>query len=185
MKIYTKTGDDGDTGLFGGGRVGKEDSRVEAYGQVDELNSVLGMARAEGLGTMDALAQTLQDQLFTIGALLATPRDSKAAAHVPHVREEWITDMEKAIDQMDTELQPLTAFILPGGTRAAATLHLARTVCRRVERRVVPLYRLGTVEPLVVVFLNRLSDLLFSMARYANYKAGVRDVPWVAPKTSP
>lgn len=183
MKIYTKTGDDGDTGLFGGGRVSKDDSRVDAYGEVDELNSVIGLARAEGLGSMDALAQSLQDQLFTIGALLATPRDSKAATHVPHVRESWILDMEKAIDAMDLELQPLTAFILPGGTKAASQLHVARTVCRRVERRVVPLHRLGTVEATVVVYLNRLSDLLFSMARYANHKAGVKDVPWIAPKS--
>lgn len=181
MKIYTKTGDDGDTGLFGGGRVGKEDDRVEAYGEVDELNSVIGLARAEGLGTMDALAQSLQDQLFTIGALLATPRDSKAAGQVPQVQEGWITAMENAIDTFDLELAPLTAFILPGGTKAASALHLARTVCRRVERRVVPLYRHGWTEQSVVIYLNRLSDLLFSMARYANLKSGVKDVPWVSP----
>ena len=100
MKIYTKTGDTGDTGLFGGGRVGKEDSRVEAYGQVDELNSVLGMARAEGLGTLDPLVESLQSQLFTIGALLATPRESQAAAHVAHVQESWITAMERAIEDL-------------------------------------------------------------------------------------
>jgi cob(I)alamin adenosyltransferase len=184
MKIYTKTGDNGDTGLFGGGRVGKEDSRVEAYGQVDELNSVLGMARAEGLGTLDPLVEAIQSQLFTIGALLATPRESQAAAHVAHVQESWITAMEKAIDSYDLELAPLTAFILPGGSKAASCLHLARTVCRRTERHVVPLFRHGVVEGAVIVYLNRLSDLLFAMARYANFKAGVKDVPWVAPKAS-
>ncbi len=184
MKIYTKTGDDGDTALFGGGRVHKDDSRVEAYGQIDELNSVLGMARAEGLGTLDPLAQALQDQLFTIGSLLATPQDSKAAAHIPQVQEAWITAMEHAMDSYDLELAPLTAFILPGGSKAAAALHLARTVCRRAERHVVPMHRAGLVDKHVEVYLNRLSDLLFSMARYANFKAGVKDVPWVAPKSA-
>lgn len=182
MKIYTKTGDGGDTGLFGGGRVGKDDPRVEAYGQVDELNSVLGLARAEGLGTLDALAQSLQAQLFTVGSVLATPHDSKAATHIPQVQAAWITAMEQAIDAYDLELAPLTAFILPGGSKAASVLHLARTVCRRAERCVVPLHRQGLVEAQIVVYLNRLSDLLFAMARYANFKAGVKDVPWVAPK---
>lgn len=184
MKIYTKTGDAGDTGLFGGGRVGKDDRRVEAYGQVDELNSVLGVARAEGLGKLDPLAQSLQDQLFTVGSILATPKDSKAAAHIPQVQGAWITAMEDAIDSYDLELAPLTAFILPGGSKAASALHLARTVCRRAERHVVPLFRDGLVDAQVVVFLNRLSDLLFAMARYANFLAGVKDVPWVAPKSS-
>jgi len=182
MKIYTKTGDDGDTALFGGGRVHKDDPRVEAYGQVDELNSVLGLARAEGLGTLDALAQQLQDQLFTIGSLLATPQDSKAASHIPRVQDSWVKAMEDAIDSYDLELAPLTSFILPGGSKAAAMLHLARTVCRRAERDVVPLHRAGLVDKHVEVYLNRLSDLLFAMARYANHKAGVKDVPWVAPK---
>lgn len=184
MKIYTKTGDTGDTGLFGGGRVGKDDARVDAYGEVDELNSVLGVARAEGLGKLDALAQSLQDQLFTVGSILATPHDSKAAAHIPRVQESWIAAMEQAIDSYDLELAPLTAFILPGGSKPAAALHLARTVCRRAERKVVPLFRQGLVEAPVVVFLNRLSDLLFAMARYANFQVGVKDVPWVAPKAS-
>jgi cob(I)alamin adenosyltransferase len=182
--IYTKTGDGGDTSLFGGGRVGKEDHRVEAYGEVDELNSALGLARAEGLGAMDVLAAALQAQLFTLGAVLATPLGSKAAQHIPVVRGEWVTAMEQAIDAFDTELPGLTSFVLPGGTRAAAALHLARTVCRRSERRVVPLMRAGAVGPEVVVYLNRLSDLLFTMARAANFRAGVGDTPWVAPKDS-
>ncbi len=182
MKIYTKTGDSGDTSLFGGGRVGKEDVRVEAYGQVDELNAFLGLARAEGLGAMDALAQSLQDQLFTVGAMLATPAGSKAEKSIPKARAEWVTAMEEAIDRFDTELPPLTTFILPAGTKAAALLHVARTVCRRCERHVVPLVRNGKVPPEVVVYLNRLSDLLFTMARVANHRASVKDTPWVAPK---
>jgi len=182
MKIYTKTGDSGDTGLFGGGRVGKEDPRVEAYGQVDELNAVLGLARAEGLGAMDGLAQALQSQLFTVGSILATPAGSKASKSIPVMQESWVADMEKAIDGFDTELPALTTFILPGGTKAAAALHVARTVCRRAERHVVPLMRAGKVEPLVVVFLNRLSDLLFTMARVANHRANVADTPWTSSK---
>lgn len=182
MKIYTKTGDGGDTGLFGGGRVGKEDPRVEAYGQVDELNAALGLARAEGLGAMDPLAQALQDQLFTLGSVLATPAGSKAAKHIPVMQPEWVTAMEQAIDGFDAELKPLTTFILPGGTKAAAALHLARTVCRRTERRVIPLVRADKCGTDVVVYLNRLSDLLFTMARVANHRAGVADTPWTAPK---
>lgn len=184
MKIYTKTGDAGETGLFGGGRVSKNDPRVGAYGEVDELNSVLGIARAEGLGKLDPLAQSLQDQLFTVGSILATPKDSKAAAHIPQVHDSWITAMEQAIDSYDLELAPLTAFILPGGSKQAAALHLARTVCRRAERSVVPLFQQGLVDGKVIVFLNRLSDLLFAMARYANFLAGVKDVPWVPPRNS-
>jgi len=182
--IYTKTGDTGDTSLFGGGRVGKEDERVEAYGQVDELNAVLGAARAEGLGPMDALTGELQNQLFTVGAVLATPAGSKAAAQIPKVDPAWTTAMEQAIDAFDTEIPPLSQFILPAGTKAAAALHLARTVCRRTERRVVPLLRAGKVGAEVIVYLNRLSDLLFTMARVANFRAGVKDVPWVQPPKS-
>jgi cob(I)alamin adenosyltransferase len=182
MKIYTKTGDTGDTGLFGGARVGKDDLRVEAYGQVDELNAVLGLARAQGLGAMDSLAEALQTQLFTIGAILATPPDSKASKAIPTMHDSWISDLEQAIDGFDNELKALTSFILPGGTPAAATLHLARTVCRRAERRVVPLLRAAIVDAQVVVYLNRMSDLLFTMARVANHRAQVADVPWVAAK---
>jgi cob(I)alamin adenosyltransferase len=182
-KIYTKTGDGGDTAMFGGIRVGKDDTRVEAYGQVDELNAVMGLARAEGLGQMDALMEALQGQLFTLGSILATPAGSKAAKALPPLRPEWVTDMERAIDQFDVELPPLTTFILPGGTKAAVALHLARTVCRRSERRVVPLVRSGKIEPDAVVYLNRLSDLLFTMARVANHRANVKDTQWVSPKS--
>lgn len=178
MKIYTKTGDGGDTALFGGGRIGKEDTRVEAYGQVDELNACLGVARSEGIDSLQPLLQTLQDQLFTLGSVLATPAGSKAEKVIPKIKAEWVTDMEKAIDGFDEQLAPLTSFILPGGCKAASALHMARTVCRRAERRVVPLLREGKIGPEVVIYLNRLSDLLFTMARYANFKCGVTDVPW-------
>lgn len=181
--IYTKTGDGGDTALFGGGRVGKEDVRVDAYGQVDELNAAIGVARAEGLGEMDALAGRIQDQLFTVGAVLATPAGTKAALALPPIKPEWATEMERAIDAFDQEIPKLQTFILPGGTKAAAALHLARTVCRRCERRVVPLFRSGKVDDKVIVYLNRLSDLLFTMARVANHRAKVADVPWAPAKS--
>lgn len=181
-RIYTKTGDGGETALFGGGRVGKDDTRVEAYGQVDELNAVLGLAQAEGAGGLEPLLTALQTQLFTVGSILATPAGSKASKFLPPMSPSWVTDMEKAIDGFDAELPPLTTFILPGGTRLAALLHLARTVCRRSERRVVPLMRAGKVDAEVVVYLNRLSDLLFTMARVANHRAQVKDTPWVSPK---
>jgi cob(I)alamin adenosyltransferase len=182
MKIYTKTGDGGDTGLFGAGRVPKDDVRVEAYGEVDELNSCLGVARAQDLGPMDALAQNLQEQLFTVGAILATPQGTKAAATLAPIQESWVTDMEHAIDGFDEKLQPLQTFVLPGGSKAASALHLCRCVCRRAERRAVPLMRSGKIEPIVVVYLNRLSDLLFTMSRYANLIEGVKDIPWLPPK---
>ncbi|MFL5318651.1 MAG: cob(I)yrinic acid a,c-diamide adenosyltransferase [Myxococcaceae bacterium] len=181
--IYTKTGDSGETSLFGGGRVGKDDARVDAYGEVDELNACVGLARAAGLHQeLDLLSQMLQDQLFTLGSVLATPAGSKAAAAIPKLRPEWAGEMETAIDRFDQELPKLTTFILPGGTPGAAALHVARTVCRRAERRVVPLYRAGKVELQAVVFLNRLSDLLFTMARVQNFRSGVKDTPWAAQK---
>jgi len=182
VKIYTKTGDGGETGLFGGGRVAKDSPRVAAYGEVDELNATLGAARAAGVGALDGLSQTLQEQLFTVGAVLATPRGTKADAHIPHIKPEWIVDMETAMDALDAELPKMTHFILPGGTAGAAALHLSRTVCRRAERKAVPLVRDGTVDAQVVQFLNRLSDLLFMLARAVNHRAGVEDVKWVPEK---
>src|SRR3954469_24182449 len=144
MKIYTKTGDAGATGLFGGGRVPKDDVRVEAYGDVDELNAVLGMARSvEMMPRIDEVLLPIQRDLFAIGALLATPDRDKMAAHLAKARidEARIAELEQAIDDADSELEPLRAFILPGGTPKAAALHVARTVCRRAERRVVTLLR--------------------------------------------
>lgn len=181
MKIYTRTGDAGATGLFGGGRVSKDDPRVEAYGDVDELNAVLGMARAaEPMPRIDELLVLVQRDLFALGALLATPDREKMAQHLEKARidEARIDQLERAIDDADAELEPLRAFVLPGGSPKAATLHLARTVCRRAERRVVHLQRTVDLPALGVIYLNRLSDLLFTLARLANARAGVGEVTW-------
>ena len=181
MKIYTRTGDSGDTGLFGGGRVAKDDERVEAYGDVDELNAVLGMARAvEVMPRIDEVLVPLQRDLFAIGALLATPDRDKMAQHLEKARidEDRITQLEHLIDDAESELEPLRSFILPGGSPKAAALHVARTVCRRAERRVVTLQRTVEIPSLVVIYLNRLSDLLFTLARLANHRAGAGEVTW-------
>ena len=181
MKIYTKTGDQGDTGLFGGGRVGKDDPRVQAYGDVDELNASLGLVRAiELMPRVDEVIVGVQRDLFSIGALLATPDPLKMEEHLAKARldEERIAQLEHAIDDCERELEPLRAFILPGGTPKAATLHVARTVCRRAERQIVSLRRSVAVPELVVIYLNRLSDLLFMLARVANRRAGAGEVTW-------
>lgn len=181
MKIYTKTGDKGDTGLFGGGRVAKSHPRVEAYGDVDELNAVLGFVRAtEPRPRIDDLLIPIQQDLFAIGALLATPDREKMRQHLEKAKidDARIADLERAIDACDAELEPLKSFILPGGTQKAAALHLARTVCRRAERRVVELGSDTELPTLAVIYLNRLSDLLFTLARYANYLAGTSEVAW-------
>ena len=181
MRIYTRTGDKGDTGLFGGGRVGKDDARVEAYGEVDELNAVLGLARSiELMPRIDEVLVPIQRDLFSLGALLATPEHEKMRQHLEKARidEERIVQLERAIDAGEAELEPLRAFILPGGTPKAAALHVARTVCRRAERRVVALRRDVGIPELVVVYLNRLSDLLFVLARVANRRAGAGEVTW-------
>jgi cob(I)alamin adenosyltransferase len=181
MKIYTKTGDKGTTGLFGGGRVAKDDARVEAYGDVDELNAMLGAARAAGaLPRVDEVLVGVQRDLFAIGALLATPDREKMHDQLAKARidDERIAQLERAIDACDAELEPLKAFIIPGGTPKAAALHVARTVCRRAERRVVHLSHTVELPPLAVIYLNRLSDLLFSLARVANLHAGAGEVTW-------
>jgi cob(I)alamin adenosyltransferase len=181
MKIYTKTGDAGTTGLFGGGRVGKDHPRVEAYGDVDELNAALGMARAaEVMPRIDEVLVPVQRDLFAIGALLATPDREKMRQHLEKARvdDERIAQLERAIDDADRELEPLRAFVLPGGTSKGAALHVARTVCRRAERRVVHLQGAEEIPQLVVVYLNRLSDLLFTLARLANKRAGAGEVTW-------
>jgi cob(I)alamin adenosyltransferase len=181
MKIYTKTGDSGDTGLFGGGRVPKDDPRVEAYGDVDELNAVIGMARAvEQMPRIDEVLVPLQRDLFAIGALLATPDREKMALHLQKARidDERIAELERAIDDAESELEPLRAFIVPGGTPKAAALHVARTVCRRAERHVVRLQHSVELPELTVIYLNRLSDLLFTLARLANKRAGAGEVTW-------
>ena len=182
-KIYTKTGDAGDTGLFGGGRVGKDHPRVEAYGDIDELNAVLGMARSvEMMPRIDEVLVPIQRDLFAIGALLATPNPAKMREQLAKARvdDDRIAQLERAIDDGEEELEPLKAFIIPGGTPKAAALHVARTVCRRAERRVVHLRRDANTEipQLVVIYLNRLSDLLFVLARVANRRAGAGEVTW-------
>lgn len=181
MKIYTKTGDAGETGLFGGPRVRKDHTRVEAYGSVDEVNAALGLARCEPLAAeMDSLLADVQNDLFTLGAELCTPDRGKLAAEpLGAIR---ITALEQAIDRYEAKLEPLKQFILPGGTRAAATLHLARTICRRAERRLITLTAQESISPLIVVYLNRLSDLLFVLARAVNRAAGQPDVPWQKPR---
>jgi cob(I)alamin adenosyltransferase len=181
MKIYTKTGDTGDTGLFGGGRVPKDDPRVVAYGDVDELNAVIGMARAvEQMTRIDEVLVPVQRDLFAIGALLATPDREKMAQHLEKARidRERIAQLEQAIDDAESELEPLRAFIMPGGTPKAAALHVARTVCRRAERHVVRLQHTVELPELTVIYLNRLSDLLFTLARLANKRSGAGEVTW-------
>ena len=181
LKIYTRTGDSGDTGLFGGGRVGKDHPRVEAYGEVDELNAAIGLARAvELMPRVDEVLVPIQRDLFAIGALLATPDREKMRQQLDKARvdDARIAELERAIDECDRELEPLAAFILPGGTPKAAALHVARTVCRRAERRVVALERAEELPRVVVVYLNRLSDLLFVLARVANRRAGAGEVTW-------
>ena len=181
MKIYTKTGDAGHTGLFGGGRVPKDDPRVEAYGDVDELNAVIGMARAiEPLPRVDEVLVPMQRDLFSIGALLATPNLEKMHNHLAkaNIDDRRIRELEQLIDDCDRDLEPLRAFIIPGGSRKGAMLHVARTVCRRAERRVVHLQHEVEIPQLVVVYLNRLSDLLFTLARLANVVTGAGEVTW-------
>jgi cob(I)alamin adenosyltransferase len=181
MNIYTRTGDRGETGLFGGGRVAKDDRRVEAYGDVDELNAALGLARAiELMPRVDEVLVPVQRDLFAIGALLATPDRDRMHEQLAKARvdEDRIAQLEAAIDAGEAELEPLKAFILPGGTPKAAALHVARTVCRRAERRVVTLAHAVEIPALVVMYLNRLSDLLFVLARVANRRAGAGEVTW-------
>jgi cob(I)alamin adenosyltransferase len=185
MKIYTRTGDRGETGLFGGGRVPKDHLRVEAYGSVDELNSALGWSlvrlRADGEDRMVERLLRVQSELFSIGSLLASPAPEDGGRenpHIPRLDVDAAARMENWMDEADAELRPLRVFVLPGGTEAGARLHLARAVCRRAERRVVALARDAHVPEEVVVYLNRLSDLLFTLARLANARGGVEDVPW-------
>lgn len=181
MKIYTRTGDSGETGLFGGGRVSKHHHRVSAYGDVDELNSVLGVVRAtEPRAFHDALFESIQRDLFSIGGHLATPDPEKVATALEKasLSEARVEEFERAIDAADEHLAPLRAFVLPGGTAKAAALHLARTVCRRAERSVVALAHEESVPELFLIYLNRLSDLLFTLARAANADAGQADATW-------
>jgi cob(I)alamin adenosyltransferase len=181
MKIYTKTGDKGDTGLFGGGRVPKDDIRVTAYGDVDELNSVIGVVRATApTDLFDDLLASIQRDLFALGGHLATPNPEKVkkALEKAELSPDRVALFERTIDEADAELPPLKAFILPAGTPKAAAFHLARTVCRRAERSVVTLSRDQETPEFFLIYINRLSDLLFALARVANKRAGVEDVTW-------
>lgn len=184
MKIYTRRGDAGETGLFGAERVSKDSARVEAYGAVDELNSTLGecgvrltAAGEEGLAKE---VRRIQSDLFTLGAhLAAAPSETQREdTRLPALPEERVAEFEAEIDRAESELAPLRDFILPAGSAAAAALHVARTVCRRAERRVVTLADAEATDPLHLVYLNRLSDLLFTWARVANRRAEIPDIPW-------
>ena len=179
MKIYTRTGDDGTTGLFGGARVRKDDARVDAYGTVDEANGAIGVARAAGVpATVDEVLARVQDDLFVVGAELACAPGKEDKLRMRLVDGADAERLEKAIDAAEEGLPPLKSFVLPGGSPGAAALHVARTVARRAERRVLEASRDTPVRREIVVYLNRLSDLLFTLARRVNHDAGVPDVPW-------
>jgi cob(I)alamin adenosyltransferase len=205
MNLYTRTGDDGSTGLFGGQRVAKHHPRVAAYGDVDELNAVIGWVCAglndpshpdhsnqskpgqsaapprvdpPAIQRIAAILTTLQSRLFDLGADLATPPNSKHESKVQRISAADVTESERWIDEIDGGNAPITTFVLPGGTELASRLHIARTVCRRAERAMVALNESSEVNPQAIIFINRISDLLFAMARRANKEAGVADVPW-------
>ncbi len=179
MKIYTKTGDDGTTGLFGGTRLPKFALRIEAYGTVDELNAVLGIALTHEMPErLVTVLKEISSLLFTVGSDLATPLHPVPKYHIPRVEAGHIEMLEKLIDEYTADLPALKNFILPGGTPAAAHLHVARTVCRRAERIAVHLASEEEIGETVVKFLNRLSDYFFTAARLANKIAGVEDVAW-------
>ena len=176
-RIYTRTGDKGETGLVGGVRISKDSLRVQAYGNVDELNSVLGVARAFMKDDeINSLLEGLQRDLFAAGADLASLTESER--DVPRITKDMIDSLEKTIDRFQEQLLPLKAFILPGGTQAGALLHLARSVARRAERSIVALNKTEKVNEQMIPYMNRLSDLLFVVARVVNHRAGTSEVEW-------
>ncbi|MCL5267545.1 MAG: cob(I)yrinic acid a,c-diamide adenosyltransferase [Bacteroidetes bacterium] len=187
MKIYTKTGDKGETSLFGSKRISKDDLVIEAYGTVDELNSVIGIVRSlcaehdrpEGneYGLIDGILKRVQQQLFVLGADLASPAEVKSTA-LTRISSDDYAFLERSIDEIDSQLPDLKSFVLPGGSKTAAFLHEARTVCRRAERRVVSLKKHGNTSDATVIYLNRLSDLLFILARYSNKISGDKEILW-------
>jgi cob(I)alamin adenosyltransferase len=182
MKIYTKTGDTGETGLFAGSRVRKNDARIEAYGTVDELNAFLGLARCEALPqVIEETLERVQSELFSVGAELATPEPEKHGTAL--IGQTHITLLEEAIDQLEAGLPPLRHFILPAGCRGGALVHVARGVCRRAERRVVTLASLPGVQisTFIITYLNRLGDYLFVAARYVNHEAKAVETKWQKP----
>lgn len=179
-KIYTKTGDQGETSLFSGDRVTKDHARVEAYGTVDELNSILGFVRTFALPQQaETWLGEIQNILFVLGSDLATPFEADAKWLV-RLTDQPTTALEAAIDMMDADLPPIKNFILPGGTPAAAQLHIARTVCRRAERLCVSLQASTPINPEVIRYLNRLSDFLFTLARWVNHQSGESEIKWSA-----
>ena len=185
MKIYTKTGDEGQTGLFGGPRVRKDDVRIEAYGTVDELNAALGLARCQPLAPqIDQCLLRVQSELFSVGAELATPEPQKHGTAL--VGDRQIAALEAAIDQLEETLPRLKNFILPGGSPGAALLHVARSICRRAERRVVTLASQpdASMSPQIIRYLNRLGDYLFVAARAAGQHASIPEIPWEKPAAS-
>ncbi|WP_421775397.1 cob(I)yrinic acid a,c-diamide adenosyltransferase [Gracilimonas sp.] len=178
MKIYTKKGDSGNTSLFGGQRVSKSSKRIDAYGTVDELNSILGMAAAHGLSDKGAeLIETVQQQLFVLGADLATPQSREV--RIERIGNSEVDFLENAIDEMEEALEPLKNFILPGGAEAGATLHFARTVCRRAERITVECRHEEEISEVAIMYINRLSDFLFVLARFENKEAGTEEKTWI------
>lgn len=180
MKIYTKVGDAGETRLYGGIRIDKDALRVESYGSVDELNSSIGVARSNGLlPEVDGICETIQSALFALGAELATLTEQRPKLKIAIIGDDDISGLEAAIDRFTEQLPPLTQFVLPGGTRCASALHQARTVCRRAERHVVALKKESDVSAEILIYLNRLGDLLFVLARLENHRAGVPDIPWI------
>jgi cob(I)alamin adenosyltransferase len=181
MKIYTRTGDDGITGLFGGARVPKDDARVQAFGTVDEVNSAIGVAVAlagEGFADLKVVLNIVQNALFDIGGDLATPEDAASRQHLNLITATDVSEVETVIDHWDLELAQLRAFILPGGHPCAASLHLARAVARRAERETVALAKKEGINPFILVYLNRLSDLLFTLARTVNTRTGFAETLW-------
>ena len=182
MKIYTKTGDTGETSLFGGKRVPKSSLRIDAYGTVDELNAQLGVVRSlQPSAAVDTILEKIQNQLFLLGADLAAPFGS-APADTKRIQQYEIQFLEDTIDRLDAQLEPLKSFILPGGSHAGAQLHIARTVCRRAERFVDALGRKEEIDKLPLIYLNRLADLLFVAARYMNKLAGIEETKWSGKK---
>ena len=178
-KVYTRTGDDGTTSLGGGARVPKDSARIEAYGTVDELNSAIGVALAGGLvPEVAGPLERIQNDLFHLGADLCIPEEDKARTPSPRVEQRHVDELERLMDRLSEDLAPLENFVLPGGSRGAAALHLARTVCRRAERLVIALSREEAVGPFTIAYVNRLSDALFVMARFENHRRGVPDVLW-------
>lgn len=180
MKIYTKTGDEGNTSLFGGDRVSKGSERIEAYGTVDELNSLIGVCRSVNtLKEVDSILDEIQNDLFTLGADLATP-SKVASKQVTRIKTSDISRLERHIDRIEPQLEPLKSFILPGGNQTAALIHFTRTVCRRAERRVVELSRSEHIDAFPIIYLNRLSDLLFVLARWVNALSNTTETKWTS-----